>query len=101
MTTKQMIARGMLELFDGRPDRWCQGALVLHGEENDEPFAWCMLGASEATCARLGLTGVDEVGFNEHVASLVGEDGIEVWNDEDGRTFAEVQALLKSIVEEP
>lgn len=100
MTTKQEIAREMLRIFDGKPERWNKGELFGDNHYLPEPHPHCcLLGASLLACERMGLSAAVEAAFDEVLESRVGNVG--AWNDATERTFDDVVKLLTDIAEAP
>jgi hypothetical protein len=103
MATKQEIAKEMLKLFDGKPERWTRGAFARAKDPgfivsplSDDATCWCLWGAVRRAA--------DDAAVSEYMLDVIEstvDDGIAEWNDRPGRTFDDVQKLLKSIAEEP
>ena len=86
---------------------WTQGASArnVRGQtvspEAPDACSWCATGALDAACGRLyGSLNIYRVGIAlEHVKRALAAQqwrrGIVVWNDTEGRTQAEVVALLE------
>lgn len=100
MTTLERLERGREMLQRG----WCQGALSRDAEgvdcsaviETGPPVSWCMIGAVAGAvndCSILLYKAIDEIFADECLG------GIDSWNDEPGRTQAEVIAVFDRAIE--
>jgi hypothetical protein len=95
--TSQEIACGILTLFDGKPERWTQGACARTAEARtigplETPArAWCIYGALVRVTGDYGLG--DTAAFRDLVSALVGCHD-NAWNDHPDRTFEDVTRLL-------
>jgi hypothetical protein len=104
MTTKQEIAHEMLRIYDGKPERWCQGALARcsAGKPCDPvdrtAVCWCLTGARRLAKNALGASCDDVYGFALAIECIVNEYPPE-WNDADERAFDDVVKLLTEIAE--
>lgn len=92
-------AKKILELYDGKPERWTRGAFarlatdVQTSAHNESATCWCLAGAEIAIQSK---DQADYDSFFNAMAAITGMGMVE-WNDRPERTFAEVEALLKEI----
>jgi hypothetical protein len=106
--TPQETARAILELYDGKPERWTQrwlarnAAAVSVSPTSRHAVCWCIAGAAEVVL-KTGESYDREsyVRFREAAAALTENKHDAWWNDAPERTFADVVALLEKIASEP
>ena len=88
------------------PDRWTQGTDALDAvgspviASSEHACRWCAVGAVLASDSSIGFS---KKMYAEMLVRKIGREsfgrmqGITLWNDEKGRTHAEVLAALKAV----
>lgn len=102
------VAKEMLKLFDGKPERWTQGAFVrikvgrklFVGDKSlvghRRAVCWCLEGALSRVTA--GWSPLYDKMSQELNRRIPGHHYL-TWSDAPERTFADIEALLRSIAE--
>jgi hypothetical protein len=106
MITKRDVAREMLAIFDGKPERWTQHvyAKTKTGDvvppECASACCWCLMGALRLACDQVDADDDEEV-FIETCSALErsAASAIPRWNDAPERTFEDVVKLLTEVAE--
>jgi hypothetical protein len=100
----------MDEILD-TPEHWCQKAAALDsdGFEVEVPtspraFSFCLMGAlsrAEAETKAMNVVGTTLRFYNyfHKAMELPDSMGVVNWNDRPGRTFEEVKAALRKVIE--
>jgi hypothetical protein len=109
--TPQEMARAILALYDGKPERWTKDTFARDASgaalppERRGACAWCIAGAAE----RVALSALQNApaardaafAFRMRVSAIVPGGHDARWNDSPARRFRHVVALLERIAAEP